>query len=130
MSKLLKDGVRGEGVAKARESLELLRINCGVCGERLGVEAQLEAREWAVSGGKWILEGTPVAASLLSLSRDILRPLQFLPSIMLCQFDYTGKWSGYAGGKSLSDPSVLSAGLLAVFESTGVSCFAARDGGE
>ena len=70
-----------------RESLELLRDSCGVCGERLGVEWQLlvlvlEAREWALrSGGRLILV-VAMATSLLSLSRDILRPLQFLPSIM------------------------------------------------
>lgn len=39
------DGVRGEGDEKARESLEVLRTKCGVCGERLGVEAQLDSRE-------------------------------------------------------------------------------------
>lgn len=64
-SKLLKDGVRGEGLAKARESLELLRLSVGVCGLRLGVEVQLEVRE--CSGGS--LVGT--ATSLLSLSSDI-----------------------------------------------------------
>jgi len=41
----LDDGVRGDGVAKVRESLELLRTRCGVCGERLGEELQLEAQE-------------------------------------------------------------------------------------
>lgn len=45
--KLCWAGVRGDGVPKTRESLESLRTSGGVCGERLGVEVQLEARECA-----------------------------------------------------------------------------------
>ena len=56
LSKLLNDGVNGEGDAKVRESLELLRTRCGVCGERLGVEAQLEDREYAGNDGNCIFD--------------------------------------------------------------------------
>ena len=78
----MSDGVNGEGLAKVRESLELLRTSCGVCGARLGVDAQLDdVRECVVRNGSCILEGA-ATTSLLSLSSDIVRPLQFLPSIM------------------------------------------------
>ena len=53
LSKLLSDGVKGEGEARLRESLELVRERCGVRGARLGVDAQLEdSRECAMSGGR------------------------------------------------------------------------------
>lgn len=44
-SKEEKCGVSGDGVARIRESLDSLRTSCGVCGERLGVDAQLGVRE-------------------------------------------------------------------------------------
>jgi hypothetical protein len=53
----LNDGVNGDGVEKPRESLEVLRTSCGVCGERLGVDAQLVVRECAVRGGSWNFVG-------------------------------------------------------------------------
>lgn len=71
----------GEGVEKVRESLEELRDSCGgVCGERDGVESQLddEARECTDNDGSGTLACDP---SLLSLSSDVM-DMQFLPSIM------------------------------------------------
>jgi len=81
-------------VAKPRdESCDSLRISSGVCGAKLGVEVQLDSLdervldwecEWTARGRGWwenLREGSAMG-SLLSLSSEILRPLQFLPSIM------------------------------------------------
>lgn len=73
----------GDGVEKARESLDELRDSCGVCGDNDGVESQLEleeARECTdesdSSSGTLACDPSP-----LSLSSDVM-DMQFLPSIM------------------------------------------------
>lgn len=95
----------GEGDAKARESEDSLRVRSGVCGERLGVEAQLEAGEGALvelqlsdvvvrlrgavarraeTEVDAVADAGAGANTALneSLSKDTFRPLLFLPSIM------------------------------------------------
>ena len=78
-SKWPDGGVKGDGVEKLRESLVSLRTRSGVCGERLGVDAQLVGREFekcAVSDGNCRLIVSRVTPlSLLLLSSDITQPL-------------------------------------------------------
>ena len=91
VSKDEKCGVTGDGVVKARESLDALRTSCGVCGERLGVEAQLEAGDRECESDDVVDKGCAKtracsmgAGAVLheSLSNCTFRPLLFLPSIM------------------------------------------------